>query len=99
MCDGFLTGVVSWGENCSLPNVSGDDKSDLPLTTGVYADVAFYNDWINKTLTTRNETEPTVVNFIFIFLACLFVFIICVLVLRFCFTWRLCKRGVVQKKT
>ena len=60
MCDGLLTGVVSWGPPCSLPNEPGYDKRDSTSKTGVYADVVFYNNWINKTLTTSNETQSTI---------------------------------------
>jgi len=38
-CGGFLTGVVSWSKSCGVPN-----------QPGVYADVAFYNEWIEGKL-------------------------------------------------
>ena len=52
MCDGFLTGVVSWGPIYGFTNMS---CGDLPLRPGVYADVAFYNEWIKEKLRTGKD--------------------------------------------
>lgn len=37
VCDGLLTGVVSYGNDCALPGYPG-----------IYADVTYYHDWIKS---------------------------------------------------
>lgn len=37
VCDGLLTGVVSFGNDCALPGYPG-----------IYADITYYHDWIKS---------------------------------------------------
>lgn len=46
VCGGQLTGLVSWGEDCALPNYPG-----------IYADIAFYKNWIEKSLGRSYEDD------------------------------------------
>lgn len=45
VCNGLLTGIISWGEGCAL--------ADKP---GVYTNVSAFNDWIVKANSSLNYT-------------------------------------------
>jgi secreted trypsin-like serine protease len=47
VCRGYLTGVVSWGDGCGRRNKSG-----------VYANVVFYKEWIEKRISKVPPVNP-----------------------------------------
>lgn len=51
ICDNIVTGIVSWGSECGLPNFPS-----------VYVDIAIYNFWIDSTIVWNeggHENIPT----------------------------------------
>jgi len=39
VCDGVLAGIVSWGEECAMA-----------IYPGIYTDIAYYLDWIERNI-------------------------------------------------
>lgn len=69
ICNGRLTGVVSWGIGCALPGLPGKFNIILLIFSnvykidilGVYSDVQYYYNWIMSRNAAANLQENRVI--------------------------------------
>lgn len=65
-CGKICAGLVSFGNECGLPSFPGNFSIAVqvltltstflhyPFVSGIYSDVSIYNDWIDKTVSTKD---------------------------------------------